>query len=348
MLEYVLNSFKKIKDVAEALLGQEAAHKLLIVLVVAALLLAVRPFFPDAGPLIDTALFICVVFGIIIAAYGIFTHQTVTGLGLQKGFVIGMIAGALAALSGGAAYYGFDVSTCCKPEWDVKLFRLLTASVPMGGVLGALMGWLRPSGPAAQPAGAAPQPTVNFLSFMIGIFLLLVLCVAFFYIFDKMRILVGDADSPQGLLRFWHVALLLFSFVTVYVFLIVYLYGRADGPGNESERRAHAVSSAITAALCSAILFAAASALFGHEDFQPRNQATVCTVTSIAGQCLDCVKNEVCLGDPKEANFISGILVRTIILVVILMASYLLATHPRSAMLRIIDNAEWLRRAQSL
>jgi hypothetical protein len=339
-LANLLTSWNKIKETIETLLGERASHALLIVVIIAGTLLSVRSIFADARLLADTGLFLCAVFGVIIAVYGVFTHQTVVGLRLQKGFIIGVIAGALAALTAGAAYYGINDAACCAPVWEAKLFRLLAASVPMGGILGALMGWLRPAGSAPLAPNAALQPTADFLSFIIGLFLLLVLCVAFFYIFDKMGTLIGDVGSPQGLIRFWHLSLILSAFAVFYVFLIVYLYGRADEPQEDQAHYPKAVSSALAAVVSTFAMFGAANLVFKNEDFQPRAQITVCTAP--VSSCPECVIGQICGNDPKHANFISGILVRTMILIALVFTTYLTSTHPRSPLLRVMDRSSWL------
>jgi len=335
-LKTFLDSFNKIKDIAETLLGKRAAYALLIIMTVGVLLAGSRQVWDKAGPTVDTALLLCFVFGFIVTGYGIFTNQNIAGLGVQKGFPTGLIAGVLAALTGGIFYYAFNQGACCNPAPAVKVLRLLAASVPLGAVLGAVMGWLRPSGPAPMVPAADSSP--DFLSFVVGFFVLLILCVVSFFVFDNMRLLVHDTRYPQGLIRFWHVSLLIISFTIIYVGLIIYLYGRADEKTDQTIRGAQAISSMLAALICAAIIFTPAIVLFGTTDFEQRDNAIVCTAPAVAGvACVDCVAKEVCPGDPKDANLPADVLLRTMMLILLLFVTYLCATHPRSPILNALD-----------
>jgi hypothetical protein len=337
LLKSFLDTFNKIKEIAETLLGKRAAYALLIIMTVGVLLAGSRHVLKNAGPEVDTALLLCFVFGFIVTGYGIFTNQNIAGLGLQKGFPTGLIAGVLAALTGGIFYYA-SKGSCCNPEPATKILRILSASVPLGAVLGALMGWLRPSGPASvAPAAPAAGSSPDFLSFVVGFFVLLVLCVISYFIFDNMRLLVHDTQYPQGLIRFWHVSLIIISFTIIYVGLTIYLYGRADEKTDQTIRRAQTISSVIAALICAAVIFTPATLIFGTTDFEQRDNAIVCTAPAAGVACVECVAKEVCLDDPKYVNPLPGILLRTMMLILLLFVTYLCATHPRSPILSMLD-----------
>jgi len=337
-LSDILDIVKKSKEVSYDLLGKNAGHALYAIIVIAALLYAARSFGGDTVRLIDAALLLCLLFGIVVTSYGIFTHQNIAGLRLQKGFAVGTIAGALAALTGGIAYYGINQSVCCHNDIAIKLFRLLEASVPMGALFGGLMGLLRPAG--RRSARRQPEEvSKNFLSFVLGILFLLVLSLAYFYIFDNAGNWSGA--EPQGLLRFWQVSVLLISFVAIYVFLIVYLYGRADEVSKQSTRLAKATSSTVAVLFSAAMLFSLPIIGFADKDFKERSEVTVCE-SSATGRCTDCVEDTYCPNDPKSINSLEAILFRTLILIVLVFSTYLCATHPRSLILKKVDQMNWL------
>lgn len=337
LLKDLLDIAPKVKKIIDDLLGKRAGHALYFIIVIAMLLYATRLLDSDIVRLVDTALVLCVFFGIIITAYGIFTHQNIAGLRLQKGFTVGTIAGALAALTGGAAYYGFDQAKCCNEDLEIKLFRLLEASVPMGAVFGGLMGLLRPAGVRMRKPNISSSN--DFLSFILGIFFLLLLSLAFFYIFDNVGSWSGD--EPQGLLRFWQVSVLLVSFVAIYVFIIIFLYGRADETAGPSTRLSKAVSSTIAAVLAAVLLFSLPIWGFANTDFIERTEITVCNTA--VGACADCIEDTYCPNDPKSINNLDAILLRTLMLIVLVFGTYLCATHPRSPILTRLDRLTWLQ-----
>lgn len=336
--KYILDILTKSKDVFYDLLGENAGHALYFIVFIAALLYLSRSLGGDIVRFADMALLLCLLFGIIIMAYGIFTHQNIAGLRLQKGFSVGTIAGAIAALTGGAAYYGLDQAGCCNDDLSIKLFRLLEASVPMGAVFGGLMGLLRPAGSRA-PKLKAEESSKKFLSFVLGFFFLLILSISYFYIFDNAGNWSGA--EPQGLLRFWQVSVLLISFIAVYVFLIVFLYGRADETADRPSRLSKALSSTVAALLCAAVLFSGPVWGFANTDFNKRTEVTLCktSAAAAAGQCTDCVEDQYCPNDPKSKNNLEAILFRTLVLIILVFATYLSATHPRSPVLKLIDRA---------
>ena len=337
-----LESLESIKAVSYELLGETAGRALYFIIVVAILLYLARSLGEGIVRLVDMALLLCVLFGIIITAYGIFTHQNIAGLRLQKGFAVGTIAGAFAALTGGAAYYGIDQAQCCNDEPAVKLFRLLEASVPMGAVFGGIMGLLRPAGerPLRSRRDRLSQ---DFISFILGFFFLLVLSLSYFYIFDNVGNWSGA--EPQGLLRFWQVAVLLVSFVTAYVFLIVFLYDRADERADRTSRTSRAASSGLASLVCAAALFSIPIWAFANADFKERSETTTCTTSIVSSrdQCTDCIDNVYCPEDPRSMNSLEAILLRTLCLIILVFGTYLASTHPRSPILALLDRSRWLR-----
>ena len=342
----ILGLLKKAKEVSYALLGKRAGHALFFIIVIAVLLRASKFLDGDIDQLADVALVICFLFGIFVVAWGIFTHQNIAGLRLQKGIAVGAIAGIIAALTGGASYYAFNQAGCCQDDSTVKLLRLLGASAPMGAVLGGVMALFRPTGRLTSRRTRAETPP-NFLPFVVGIFFLLILSLAYFYVFRNVGNWAGA--RPQGLLKFWQLSVLLISFVSAYTFMIVFLYGRADESTNRSSRMLKAISSTIASLICAAVLFGLAASAFWSTDFEARTGEIVCRVPAEATprQCKDCIAGDdnFCENDPQSINTLESILLRTLVLIVLVFAAYLVATHPHSPVLRPLDRLRWIKKS---
>jgi hypothetical protein len=328
MLQWILDNWPKFLGILTALLGQQAAIALLLTGGIALALIGAGHLFPAAHAEIGYAVFISFFFGLIILAYGVFTTQEVYGLEAGKGFSVGLLAGVSAVLTGGAFYYAPNIPDCPNPDSYVKLLRLLAASVPVAGILGALFGLMRPTSQKCDPTPQRP-PAPEFLSFIVGTLILIVVCILFIFIFNNLRALIEDGPGPQGLIRFWHVSLIAISFSIAYTGLITYLYGRPEAQQTMSFRFEKTISSVLAALFCAIVLFGPVTWFLRQADFEQRDASVAQVVGSI------------CPKDPTQLNALSDIIIRVVLLILLLSSTHLAATYRQSTLLRVLDKSIW-------
>jgi hypothetical protein len=329
-MKWILDNWEKGLALLTVLLGRSAALALLLIVLIAVALSYTGHLIPAAHTEIAYALFIIFFFGLIVVAYGIFSTHEVHGLKAGTGFFVGVLAGASAALTGGAFFYALNMPDCAIPHYSAKLLAVLAGAVPIGGILGALFGLMRPTSQKSDPTPQRP-PASEFIPFILGIAILLVLCCAFIYIFANLDSMI-EAEiaqlGPQGFIRFWQVSLIVISFLIVYTGSVVFLYGRPEVQQTTSFRSEKTISSVVAALFCTIVLFGSANWFLGQADFELRVAANV------ANRCPK---------DPTQQNLLSDIIIWVIILLVLGIATYLAATYDRSPLLRVVDKWIWDR-----
>lgn len=336
-------------EIIEKLIGKEKGKTLCFILLVGVVAYIYGQNDSSAQELISIGLFICIGSGIIVTALGLIEHQTAEGLPFQKGLLVGLTAGFLAALSGGAAYYGFNFAECCNPSWLLKFVRLFGGSIIIGAILGGVMGLLRlvwSRAPRTQETGQNSK----IIAWIIGIFAIFAACIVLLVIFNNISKSLQSETNPQGLMLFWQVSLVAFSFAIIYVFIMIRLYGRKDDSKSRDKRWKMATSSALVAFACALLAFLIVHWTFGNSTLEYDRGDPQCRVQSSSeyGICHACdvspdqsVIKYNCKNDMRDHDSAEVLTLKVIFVLVMTFAIFMFSAHPKNPVLHAIDRKLW-------